>query len=80
VPRLCEFYSGICLTTEEKAIPSTVNPLDMPGLSDLFVEIRSWWCEMQYPNNWSVTMFREILAEVPVADPLLLGGRRGSLL
>jgi len=50
----------------------------MPGLSDLFVEIRSSWSEMQYPNNWSVTMFREILAEIPVADPLLLGGRKGS--
>jgi len=61
-----------------EAIPSTIKPLDMPGLSDLFVEIRSSWSEMQYPNNWSVTMFREILAEIPVADPLLLGGRKGS--
>jgi len=52
----------------------------MPDLSDLFVEILLWWSEMQYANNWSVTVFREILAEIPVADPLLLGGRRGSLL
>jgi len=63
-----------------EAISSTINPLTMPGLSDLFVEIRLWWSGMQYPSNLSVTVFREILSEIPVADPLLLGGRRGSLL
>ena len=67
-------------TNINEAISSKINPLDMLGLSDLFVEIRLWWSEVQYPSNLSVTVLREILAEIPVADPLLLGGRRGSLL
>ena len=62
-----------------EAIFFSINTLDVPDSSDLFAEIGSWRCEMQYPSNKTATVFREILAEMPVADPLLVGGGRGSL-
>jgi hypothetical protein len=34
-----------------EVISSTINLLDMAGSSDLFLEIRFWWNEMQYPSN-----------------------------
>jgi hypothetical protein len=42
-------WNNNCVINE--TISPAINPLDMPGLSDLFAEIRLWWSEMQYPNN-----------------------------